>query len=110
MKSPITAVELTTSLNIIPREGHGPGEAGAAVIAHDVLELSVHRLDVNPEAGGLRARVSALLAHLVLDLQVDALLVRLQLRLGRERLPAVIAYVVPESGLSIHKPYCINST
>ena len=56
----------------------------------------MHRLDVDPEAGGLGARVAALLAHLVLDLQVDALLVRLQLRLGRERLAAVIADVVPE--------------
>ena len=83
---------------IIPGEGHGPGEAGATVVADNVLELAVDGLDVDPEAGGLGAGVAALLAHLVLDLEVDALLVRLQLRLGRERLPAVVADVVPAQG------------
>ena len=89
---------LSLSINgfycIIPGECHGPGEARAAVVADNVLELAVDGLDVDPEAGGLGAGVAALLAHLVLDLEVDALLVRLQLRLGRERLPAVVADVV----------------
>ena len=70
----------------------------------------MHRLDVDPQACRLGARVPALLTHLVLDPEVDALLVRLQLGLGCKRLAAVIADVVPAVDLLLTNQISCGTT